>query len=390
MLVPENDSLIIEAGCIIYTNPNYWIRTLHDAYITAEGTETDSIIFTHNPNQPIVGWGGIYLGHAPENTSVFKYCTIENASRVEGGNVYQGSGIHGFDTNILIENSVIQNNRTSHFAGGGIGISALECKLVLLNSTIRNNEDVFTPPGGGGGIRIYDPNPGSVIKNCIIYGNGLVGGGGGIDFTFAENNIVFKNNVVYNNYAFDGGGIAVFFNSNPIIKNSIIWGNSVYPGHPLEFRQIYVYASDFEIVSSIINEEHCLFYNTFEIYGQSTPAGYGCDYPNYDFMNTDPMFVDGENGDFRLLPQSPAINAGTGELDPDGSPPDIGAIYFHLTKGDVNFDGNVTVSDIILLVNYILTQHTLWESQSWSMDTNNDSNLNVLDLILIVNTILEG
>jgi hypothetical protein len=102
------------------------------------------------------------------------------------------------------------------------------------------------------------------------------------------------------------------------------------------------------------------------------------------------MFVDAENGDFRLLPQSPAINAGTGELDPDGSPPDIGAIYYHLTKGDVNFDEVINMLDIVSCIQFIVGNITPWNSQYWSMDTNNDDNINVLDLILIVNMILEG
>jgi hypothetical protein len=71
-----SDSLVIEAGCIIHTNPNCRIMTgvnedSFDAYIRAEGTEMDSIIFTHNPNQLIIGWGGIYLGHAPEKKNLY-------------------------------------------------------------------------------------------------------------------------------------------------------------------------------------------------------------------------------------------------------------------------------------------------------------------------------
>jgi len=44
------------------------------------------------------------------------------------------------------------------------------------------------------------------------------------------------------------------------------------------------------------------------------------------FREADPRFAfDSEAGSFALSPDSPAVNAGSGEDDPDGSPADIGA-----------------------------------------------------------------
>ena len=69
------------------------------------------------------------------------------------------------------------------------------------------------------------------------------------------------------------------------------------------------------------------------------PNQFGNDQGIYDVstivggISVDLMFVDPENGDFRLQPGSPCIDAGDpyGTLDPDGTRADIGAkFYFHL------------------------------------------------------------
>jgi len=50
----------------------------------------------------------------------------------------------------------------------------------------------------------------------------------------------------------------------------------------------------------------------------------------YGNISADPMFVDSLNNDFHLLYGSPCIDSGSDQTnpDPDGSPPDMGALYF--------------------------------------------------------------
>ena len=55
--------------------------------------------------------------------------------------------------------------------------------------------------------------------------------------------------------------------------------------------------------------------------------------------------------------------------------------------GDVNFDGELNVTDIILMVNFVLGQ-TPTEEESLTADFNQDGIINILDVITLVGEIL--
>ena len=55
--------------------------------------------------------------------------------------------------------------------------------------------------------------------------------------------------------------------------------------------------------------------------------------------------------------------------------------------GDVNFDGQLNITDVITLINFVLGQ-TPSEEESLTADMNQDEIINVLDVILLVNEIL--
>ena len=56
--------------------------------------------------------------------------------------------------------------------------------------------------------------------------------------------------------------------------------------------------------------------------------------------------------------------------------------------GDVNFDGTLNVTDIILMVNFVLNTQTPTEEEFLTADSNQDGILNILDVINIVSEIL--
>ena len=56
--------------------------------------------------------------------------------------------------------------------------------------------------------------------------------------------------------------------------------------------------------------------------------------------------------------------------------------------GDVNFDNQLNVNDVVLVINYILNLVIPSENQSLAADMNQDGILNILDVIQLVSEIL--
>ena len=56
--------------------------------------------------------------------------------------------------------------------------------------------------------------------------------------------------------------------------------------------------------------------------------------------------------------------------------------------GDVNFDGTLNVTDIILMVNFVLNTSIPTEEEFLTADINQDGILNILDVIGVVSEIL--
>ena len=63
---------------------------------------------------------------------------------------------------------------------------------------------------------------------------------------------------------------------------------------------------------------------------------------------------------------------------------------YNINLGDVNFDNNVNIQDIILLVNFILELNIPTEVEFISSDMNSDGVINVLDIVLIVDIIFNN
>ena len=55
--------------------------------------------------------------------------------------------------------------------------------------------------------------------------------------------------------------------------------------------------------------------------------------------------------------------------------------------GDVNFDGSLNVSDIVVMVSFILNTSIPSEEQELTADMNQDGIVNIVDIILLVNGI---
>ncbi len=214
--------------------------------------------------------------------------------------------------------------------------------------------DGFTITGGnanggipdniGGGM--FNTGSSPTVMNCVFSGNTAVAGGG--MFNYFGSFPTVTNCTFSGNSAEFGGGM---FNrdSSPTVTNCVLWGDS--PG---------------------------------EIGGSGTPtvtySNVQGGFPGTGNIDADPLFVDPDNGDYRLQAGSPCIDAGhnwaiagLADTDLDGNPRfaadkidfdpgcgipvvvDMGAYEyqgdpFPVKLGDTNGDGVVGINDFLDLL----------------------------------------
>lgn len=169
-------------------------------------------------------------------------------------------------------------------AGGGIYIK--DSSPTISNCTVSGNSGKL---GGG----IYMKRSSATIANCAISGNSATQGGGIYDdASFA----IITNCTVFDNSANTKGGGMYFWRSDPTITNCILWGNYLIIGdEPKNGPEISSKGSTYNVTYCDIKWG---FYY----------AGIGC-------IVADPLFVDAENGDLRLMDGSPCIGTGEDGID---------------------------------------------------------------------------
>jgi hypothetical protein len=138
---------------------------------------------------------------------------------------------------------------------------------------------------------MYASNP--TFTNVIISGNSSGGGGDGGAMFNQQSNLAFINVTIAGNHTdTKGGGLYNWGTSDPIITNTIIWGNSDDGEH----NQMYNRDGAVPVV------------NYSDIQGGWSGAG-------SNNINADPLFVS-HNDDLHQHMISPVINAGTNTLCP--------------------------------------------------------------------------
>lgn len=96
------------------------------------------------------------------------------------------------------------------------------------------------------------------------------------------------------------------------------------------------------------------------------------------------QFIFQPNTTFNAYPNAEhSIFFSWGEIETE--PPDLGS-----TAGDVNDDGVVNVTDIVMIVGHILGQNELTPTQIQAADVNGDGNVTVTDIINVISEILNG
>jgi len=283
--VQEGEELIIDPGVIILFARD--TRLGNSGLITAIGTQEDSIIFTADEDDPESGyWIGI--GYWGDEGSVLRNCIIEYAQT----GIDLHSGEIGFSTiRFMSENGVVMSeDRNEPFP------RVHNCDIY----------EVFDRTYGFGiltfhGYGIADHN---LVTNCRV---GLVGTTW--DYGYYAHNTV----------AFNDIGVRFWASTNTVATHNILYNNNSTGFSERNDQYFNCYFGNM----NNDGENHLL--------GDLDRQNANDDACDAHFnINLDPLFLDPENGDFRLHPDSPCIDAGDpdGEPDPDGSPLDIGAIPF--------------------------------------------------------------
>lgn len=195
----------------------------------------------------------------------------------------RGGGINNWSSSPVLTNLGISRN-SAVYAGGGVSNWYGAPVLTLVNVS----ENIAYQ--GGGVHSEYSP---AVITNVTVLGNRATHNGGGVYNSNA--NVVLTNVTVSGNTA-DWGEAGELLNgqSYPVIRNSIIWGNSV-AGE--------LYNTAYSLVQDQTNPDY------FEEENHNLPP------------DTNPRFSNTATGDYTLLYCSPAINKGTEDITGLNLPP---------------------------------------------------------------------
>ena len=289
---------------------------------------------------PRPGFGG-GIASAGQSTPIVDRCFIHhNTSSNYGG----GIGFE-FSGDSLIKNSTITYNSAQR-GGGGVYVSSLGSSSFLAESCIV----AFNEAGRGGGISMG--GYGAHVSRCQVAGNRAEEGGGGC----LMGSGVLENSLIAGNSASIGGGVAVSVDG--LVVGCVIHDNRTESAASLQTERegdfgggvfmtgmsvlsystisrnrsggpgagVYVgpvWTPTFRIFGCIVwdNESTFPFFEdpilaTEDIVFENPEAVNNVSYslvpadlPGPGNLRANPSFADPENGDFRLAPCSPAIDA---------------------------------------------------------------------------------
>ncbi|UHG93608.1 choice-of-anchor Q domain-containing protein [Spirosoma oryzicola] len=281
--------------------------------ISVKKCSTPSIInCTIEQNRASFGCGLYSSGAACSTAASSRIinCLFRNNKAIglgSGGAVYINSV-----RNLVIQACTFVNN--SSFWGGGIFV--FNCNPQLTNCTFNGNLAGSNNGGSGGALFVdaFNQDSSPSLYNCLFTNNQATGGGAVFTGSFLNGtstpqfiNCSFTQN---KSLSAAGGALAIqdsvysdgytkstsAYLPHPILKNCIIWDNFSYKNESISFG----YNAFPTVKNSIVN-------GTFLT---QEYAGAPAEYNLGNNLNADPLFTDPDNGNFRLKPTSPALNAG--------------------------------------------------------------------------------
>ncbi len=375
----DGDTVLVQPG-IYSENINFNGHALLVAsliLITNDRAYIDSTIIDAGRNGP-----GVVFENSETEESILRGFLIRNGVQSYGGGIdcqrntrpslidlhitsnwanSGGGGIHcSNDSRPLIEGCLIDNNGAGGYGGGGLS-AVFGAYPVIRNSKFNNNSG--TGDMGGGAIWLY--SAGIDIFETEISEN-ISSRGGGIYATQSDS-ITIRNSSIHHNSVNDGyeigggiavgdGGTVVLFDHVSICDNSATTGGAFLlryctgelsnltvvnnqgeqlPSGSFDYCELTIRNSIFRsnnrpVIVTNEDEQVSVDYCNVEN-GRDGFGGEGDDVVwGENNIDSDPLFVDPDNGDYHLTENSPCIDAGDpeSEADSDWSRADIGAYLF--------------------------------------------------------------
>ncbi len=380
--IESGDSLTLQPGTIFHFDGPYPFRIY--GTLLAEGTESDSIVFTTEQSGSN-RWQGLRF-YSGSSGSRLAYCLIEKGLAIDGYPNTYGGGVFCNNSSPSFAHCTISNNSASFGAGVFCEYysapSFTNC-LIASNSASNCGGGVlcnwYSSPSftncavsgnwasscAGG---VYFSNSSPTLMYCTISGNSAGDTGGGAYFSW-DSSPTFTNCTLSDNWAFNGGGVYCYGYCSPLFTNCTLSNNAantgggVYCGYSsLVFNSTIIAFSNgsgiyFEFEDGAGSQvSYCDFFGNsagnFAFYNDdpsngptsigelvtTNSNGDSCDQYNNIFL--DPLLADTAASDFHLDDYSPCIGAadptdpppfdmdGNPRPNPPGSLPDIGA-YEH-------------------------------------------------------------
>ncbi len=346
----------VELGVTLTISPGTYVE-FQDFYVInvlgtliAEGTESDSIIFT--AKDPATGWNGFwFMDQSDTDTSRFSYCQFKH---MKTDHDWNGVINARYYPRLSISHSLISNN-TAH-------------AINLVNSNISLDHTTLTA-NSKGGVSSYASN--ASFLNCHIINNNNHGMYINLSNPLIVNSIIANNQhaamelhagdpILINSIVAKNGGLVMWMElSNPRFYNSIVWGNRHY--------------LDVTDPTSSILFQNCIFPGTTDEFGVEIDIDF---FGDNNFIAVDPMFINAPSdmgmsiqvltADWTLPINSPAVNNGTLDIEGFEMPPvdlggmerisygivDIGPHEFSQSSASITLDADIT-SDTILMADTV-------------------------------------
>ncbi|MDP8202909.1 MAG: S8 family serine peptidase, partial [Candidatus Tenebribacter mawsonii] len=299
--IEASNTLSIEPGVNVLFAGYYKVVVSDNSTLIANGSENDSIYF--QAIDPVEGWAGMDL-ISKQNMDSLSYCVFKNG---KAQNIidqswppnYNGGVISITHSSPFISDCSFKNNNAPVGFGGAIYIYG-NSYPVLTQLEFFNNTAPY-----GGAIAIcgtsFDETY-RILNNIVFIDNTAAYGGALYN---QQGNLIINNLTFYSNNAYYGGGaICLWSDSDVLLKNSILYGNTSPDGSEIKFGSYMVPSSLFIEYCNIdtTNSDwysHDSTYSDLDVF----QMGDGNIYSN-------PLFVNINNNNLSISTNSPCIDAG--------------------------------------------------------------------------------